>query len=97
MGRGYYTRLVRVAWDWRNNTLSQRWIFDSTASGNSAVSGMGNHQMTVGDVDGDGKDEIFNGSSAINDDGTKLYANTLGHGDALHMSDMDTKPMVWFS
>jgi len=89
MGRGYYTRLVRVAWDWRNNTLTQRWIFDSNTSGNSAYAGMGNHQMTVGDVDGDGKDEIFNGSSGINDDGTKLYANTLGHGDALHMSDMD--------
>ena len=89
MGRGYYTRLVRVAWDWRNNTLSQRWIFDSNISGNSAYAGMGNHQMTVGDVDEDGKDEVFNGSSGINDDGTKLYANTLGHGDALHMSDMD--------
>lgn len=89
MGRGYYTRLVRVAWDWRNGTLSQRWIFDSNTSGNSAYAGMGNHQMTVGDVDGDGKDEIFNGSSGINDDGTKLYANTLGHGDALHMTDMD--------
>ncbi len=89
MGRGYYTRLVRVAWDWRNNTLSQRWIFDSNTSGNSAYAGMGNHQMTVGDVDGDGKDEIFNGSSGINDDGTKLFANGLGHGDALHMSDMD--------
>ena len=89
MGRGYYTRLVRVAWDWRNNTLSQRWIFDSNTTGNSAYAGMGNHQMTVGDVDEDGKDEIFNGSSGINDDGTKLYANTLGHGDALHMSDMD--------
>lgn len=89
MGRGYYTRLVRVAWDWRNNTLSQRWIFDSNTTGNSAYAGMGNHQMTVGDVDGDGKDEIFNGSSGINDDGTQLFANTLGHGDALHMSDMD--------
>jgi len=89
MGRGYYTRLVRVAWDWRNNTLSQRWIFDSNTSGNSAYAGMGNHQMTIGDVDGDGKDEIFNGSSAIDDNGEKLFANTLGHGDALHMSDMD--------
>jgi len=89
MGRGYYSRLVRVAWDWRNNTLSQRWIFDSNTTGNSAYAGMGNHQMTVGDSDGDGKDEVFNGSSAINDDGTKLYANTLGHGDALHLTDMD--------
>lgn len=89
MGRGYYTRLVRVAWDWRNNTLSQRWIFDSNTSGNSAYAGQGNHQMTVGDVDGDGKDEISNGSSGIDDNGAKLYANGLGHGDALHMSDMD--------
>ncbi|WP_144213277.1 MULTISPECIES: T9SS type A sorting domain-containing protein [Flavobacterium] len=89
MGRGYYTRLVRVAWDWRDNKLSQRWIFDSGTSGNSAYAGMGNHQMTIGDVDGDGKDEIINGSSGINDDGTKLYSNSLGHGDALHMTDMD--------
>jgi len=89
MGRGYYTRLVRVAWDWRNNTLSQRWIFDSNISGNSAYAGMGNHQMTIGDVDGDGKDEILNGSSGIDDNGEKLFANTLGHGDALHMTDMD--------
>ena len=89
MGRGYYTRLVRVAWDWRNNTLSQRWIFDSNTAGNSAAAGQGNHQMTVGDVDGDGKDEVCSGSSAVDDDGSKLYANGLGHGDALHMTDMD--------
>jgi rhamnogalacturonan endolyase len=89
MGRGYYTRLVRVAWDWRNGQLTQRWIFDSNTSGNSSYASMGNHQMTVGDVDGDGKDEFCNGASAINDDGTGLYANGLGHGDALHMTDMD--------
>ncbi len=89
MGRGYYTRLVRVAWDWRNNTLSKRWIFDSNNAENAAAFGQGNHQMTVGDVDGDGKDEICNGSSAIDDNGTKLYVNGLGHGDSLHMSDMD--------
>ncbi len=89
MGRGYYTRLVRVAWDWRNNTLSKRWIFDSNDSKNTAAFGQGNHQMTVGDVDGDGKDEICNGSSTIDDNGAKLYANGLGHGDSLHMSDMD--------
>ena len=89
MGRGYYTRLVRVAWDWRNNTLSKRWIFDSNDSKNKAAFGQGNHQMTVGDVDGDGKDEVFNGSSAIDDNGTLLYANGLGHGDSLHMTDMN--------
>ncbi|MVN78672.1 T9SS type A sorting domain-containing protein [Hymenobacter sp. HMF4947] len=89
MGRGYYTRLVRVAWDWRNGQLTRRWTFDSDATGNGAYASMGNHQLTVGDVDGDGKDEVVNGASAVNDNGTGLYANGLGHGDALHMSDMD--------
>ncbi len=89
MGRGYYTRLVRVAWDWRNGQLTRRWTFDSNSSGNSSYAGQGNHQMSIGDVDGDGKDEICNGSSTINDNGTGLYANGLGHGDALHMTDLD--------
>ncbi|MEJ6979464.1 T9SS type A sorting domain-containing protein [Pedobacter sp. P351] len=88
MGRGYYTRMVRVAWDWRNGELTQRWVFDTnTAFSNYA--GQGNHQLTVGDTDGDGRDEVFNGSSAINYNGTGFWNNGLGHGDALHLSDMD--------
>jgi len=89
MGRGYYTRLVRVAWDWRNGQLTQRWNFDSNNAGNGSYAGMGNHQLTVGDVDGDGKDEVVNGASAIASNGTGFYNNGLGHGDALHMSDMN--------
>ncbi|WP_269226253.1 rhamnogalacturonan lyase [Flavobacterium eburneipallidum] len=89
MGRGYYTRLTRVAWDWRNNTLTKRWIFDSNDAANAGAYGQGNHQMSVGDVDGDGKDEVCNGTSTIDDNGTLLYANGLGHGDSLHMTDMD--------
>ncbi|MGB3008525.1 MAG: T9SS type A sorting domain-containing protein, partial [Chitinophagaceae bacterium] len=88
-GRGYYTRLVRSAWDFTNGQLVQRWIFDSNNSGYGNYAGMGNHQMTVGDANGDGKDEIYNGSSAVNYDGTGFFTNGLGHGDALHMTDMD--------
>ena len=92
IGRGYYDKLVRAAYDYRNGQLTLRWIFDSknpSDPNNNAYSSMGNHQMTIGDVDGDGKDEIFNGSSAINDNGARLWTSGNGHGDALHMSDMD--------
>ncbi|MCC6761249.1 MAG: T9SS type A sorting domain-containing protein [Chitinophagaceae bacterium] len=89
IGRGYYAKLARAAYDWRNGQLTLRWLFTSTTPGNGAYAGMGHHQMTIGDADGDGKDEIFNGSSAINDNGRRFWSNGLGHGDALHMTDMD--------
>lgn len=89
MCRGYYTRSVLVAWDWRNGQLTHRWTFDSNTPGNGAYAGQGAHSLTVGDVDGDGKDEIVYGACTINDNGQGLYSTRLGHGDALHMSDMD--------
>jgi rhamnogalacturonan endolyase len=91
MCRGYYTRTVLAAWDWRNGQLTQRWVFDTGFSGGpwSAWKGQGNHNLSVGDVDGDGKDEIIYGACAIDDDGTGLYTTGRGHGDAMHLSDMD--------
>lgn len=89
MCRGYYTRAVLVAWDWRDGALTQRWVFDSNIPGNGGYAGQGNHNLAVADVDNDGKDEIVYGSCTINDDGTGLYTTGLGHGDALHVSDLD--------
>lgn len=92
VGRGYYNKLVRAAYDWRNGQLTLRWIFDSKDPSHpeyNSYSSQGNHQMTIGDIDGDGKDEVINGSSAINDDGKPLWTYKMGHGDALHMTDMD--------
>ncbi len=86
MCRGYYTRTVLAAFDWDGQKLTQRWIFDSDMPGNEAYAGQGNHNLRVGDVDGDGCDEIIYGSCAIDHDGTGLYSTGMGHGDALHLT-----------
>ena len=57
-------------------------------NGSRTLYGNGNHNMAVGDVDGDGCDEIIWGSAALDRDGRLLYATGFGHGDALHMGQM---------
>lgn len=90
MCRGYYNRTSLVAWDWRDGKLTQRWIFDTHERPDlAAYRGQGAHSLAVADVDGDGCDEIIYGSCCINNDGTGLYSNGLGHGDALHVGDLD--------
>nr|WP_235715964.1 dockerin type I domain-containing protein [Acetivibrio cellulolyticus] len=89
MGRGYYTRMVFAAWDFRNGKLEKRWVFDSNDSGNSSYAGQGNHNLSVGDVDGDGRDEIISGMACIDDNGKGLWNTKLGHGDSMHFGDLD--------
>ncbi|RPK22745.1 rhamnogalacturonan lyase [Paenibacillus xylanexedens] len=89
MARGYYTRSVLVAYNWRNGQLTKQWTFDSNTSGNSGYAGQGNHNLSVADVDGDGKDEIVYGAMAVDDNGKGLYTTGLHHGDAMHLSDLD--------
>ncbi|MBC7847144.1 MAG: rhamnogalacturonan lyase [Flavobacterium sp.] len=88
MCRGYYGRTVLAAWDFKNDKLTSRWVFDSK-NGDNAYSGMGNHGLSVADVDNDGKDEIVFGSMVVDDNGKGLYTTGLRHGDALHVSDLD--------
>ncbi len=49
----------------------------------------GNHNLSVGDVDGDGCDEIIWGSAALDNDGKMLYSVGFGHGDAIHLGDLN--------
>nr|WP_160167999.1 rhamnogalacturonan lyase [Haloterrigena salina] len=88
MGRGYYEKTMLAAWDFRDGELDVRWIFDST-DGNEEYEGQGNHQLSIADVDGDGRDEIVYGAMVVDHDGTGLYSTGWGHGDALHVSDFD--------
>ncbi|WP_046226378.1 rhamnogalacturonan lyase family protein [Paenibacillus dauci] len=89
MQRGYYTRMVLVAYDWRDGKLTKRWTFDSSTPGNEKYAGQGNHQLSVADVDNDGKDEIITGAAAIDHNGSGLWVSGLGHGDAMHVSDLN--------
>ncbi|MGX7825997.1 rhamnogalacturonan lyase [Actinokineospora sp. 24-640] len=64
----------------------------------------GAHSLSAADVDGDGRHEIVYGGATIDDDGTLRYSSSavlppgsanpgarerLGHGDALHVTDID--------
>lgn len=89
MCRGYYTRVTLVAWDWRDGKLAERWMYDSGTTPGKGAYGQGNHNLSVADVDNDGKDEIIYGASAFDDDGKLMYKTGLGHGDAMHLSDLD--------
>ncbi|MBQ8360672.1 MAG: rhamnogalacturonan lyase [Bacteroidaceae bacterium] len=98
MCRGYYTRTVLAAFDWDGKQLKQRWMFDSNDKGCKHYAGQGNHNLRVGDVDGDGCDEIIYGSMAVDNDGKGLYTTRMGHGDAMHLMGFfpdSEKLQVW--
>ncbi len=61
----------------------------TAAMGRNTMYANGNHNLSVGDVDGDGCDEIIWGSAALDQDGKMLYAVGFGHGDAIHLGDLN--------
>ncbi|HAG12992.1 MAG TPA: hypothetical protein DCG49_03915, partial [Ruminococcus sp.] len=87
-GRGYYTRLTLSALDVRNGKLVKRWIYDTGFNQNAPGWGCGNHNVMVADSDNDGKQEIFMGASAIDDNGKLLWTTGQHHGDAMHLGDL---------
>lgn len=89
-GRGYYGRLTATAYSVENKKLKKLWTYDSgTSNSSSNAYGDGNHNSMVADVDNDGKQEIITGPAIIDDDGKLFYTTKQGHGDAMHVGDLD--------
>lgn len=87
---GFQARNEVVALDWRDGNLTQRWRFNAATNGvYPEYIAQGSNALVSADVDGDGYDEIIHGAAALDHDGSPLYSTGLGHGDALHVSDMD--------
>lgn len=88
-GRGYYTRAAVTAYGVQGGKLKEYWAFDTGHNASVPGYGDGNHHSMAADVDGDGKQEVVIGSAVIDDNGKLLYTSGLGHGDAIHIGDLD--------
>ncbi len=88
-GRGYYGRMTATAYAVENKKLKKLWAFDTGTSTSAPGYGDGNHNSMAADVDGDGRQEICTGAAIIDDNGTLYYTTGQGHGDALHLGDLD--------
>ena len=77
---------------------------DGTDPEYGTITTQGFHSLSVADVDADGRHELVYGSATLDDDGSLLYSSTatmpagsatpgvqarLGHGDAMHVTDID--------
>ncbi len=79
MCRGYYTRTVLAAYDWNGKELKEPLGFSTvTIPVVKTYAGQGNHNLRVGDVDGDGCDEIIYGSVCHHHNGKGLYTTKMG-------------------
>lgn len=87
--RAYYSDVSMAAYTLKDGRIKLSWktyIPDQYQGG-------GNHNMVTGDMDQDGFDEIYLGGTAVDHDGTVLWAKNgsgnrdiMKHGDMIHMA-----------
>ncbi len=83
--RGYYSATYLTAYDWNGKKLIKRWQFVADDERNPTYKGQGFHNLRVGDVDFDGRDEIVYGHMCVDHDGSPLWTTGYGHGDVVHL------------
>ena len=86
--RGTYGVMKIDAWMLENKKLKKIWRWTNERAP-FLFHGQGAHGLQVGDINGDGKDEIFNGAIAISHDGRSMWSTGLGHGDRMYLTDID--------
>lgn len=89
MCRGYYDHAVVRAYNWDGSELSLLWEHSAGSKSDTSLFGQGNHNLSIADIDNDGKDEIVYGSAALDDNGIAMGNTYLGHGDAMHVNDFN--------
>jgi len=92
--RGTYGMMKVDAWVLENRKLRKVWRWTNERAP-FMYQGQGQHTVKTGDIDGDGRDEIINGSLAIDNDGRTMWGTGLGHGDRSYMGDIDPARPGW--
>ena len=77
---GIYENEIITAYD---NRLNKLWDYNSFME----TSGSGGHKVEVCDVDGDGKQEIFYGTTCLNADGSMRWSIYRQHPDLISIHD----------
>lgn len=86
--RGTYGLMKVDAWTLKNRKLEKLWRWTNERAP-FKYQGQGQHSIKVADIDGDGCDEILNGSIAIDNDGRTMWGTGMGHGDRFYVTDVD--------
>lgn len=78
----YYN--LGVAYDFSSGKAGQLKVLFNEATGAPAF-----HQIRIGDVDGDGRDEMMVGGYTMDHTGKVLFNTGISHGDRFRISDID--------
>ncbi len=90
--RGTYRTMMVVAYQFHDRKLEELWRWRDRDEG-GRYRGQGAHSMHAVDIDGDGRDEVFLGSSVLDDNGVGLWSTGRGHCDHHYVGDIDpTRP-----
>ena len=97
--RGTYGLMKAEAFFLRERKLQKVWSWTNERAG-WRYQGQGQHAVHIADLDGDGADEVLNGSIAIGSDGRTMWSTGNGHGDRFYVSDIDpARPglEIWYT